>query len=182
MIEQVIQQRRSVYPPQYNHTPIQKQEIEELLEAANFAPTHKKTQPWRFKVMHSKESREAFGEALSNAYKTFAPKFSNIMYKKISQKPVMAGAVIAICMQRDEQIAEWEEMAAVAMAVQNMWLLASEKKIGAYWGTPPFAPLLKNFLNLKEGEQCLGFFFLGNTNLYPEDWDRKPVTELTEWI
>jgi len=182
MITAIIKQRRSVYPPQYNDKPISKIDILELLEAANYAPTHKKTQPWRFKVMHSESSRKNFGEALAGAYKDFAPKFSQLQYKKIMQKPVKAGAVIAICIKRDETVAEWEEMAAVAMAVQNMWLVAAEKKIGAYWGTPPFASKLASFFKLQEGERCLGFFFMGNTDDYPQDWGRKPVEELTEWV
>ncbi len=182
MITTIIKQRRSVYPPQYIDKPIDKSDILELLEAANYAPTHKKTQPWRFKVVFDRESRITFGEALAKAYKEFSPKFSQLKFNKIKQKPVKAGAVIAICMKRDEAVAEWEEMAAVAMAVQNMWLVAAEKKIGAYWGTPPFASKLASFFKLEEGERCLGFFFMGNTDDYPQDWERKPVTELTEWV
>ncbi|MDX1326244.1 MAG: nitroreductase family protein, partial [Arenibacter sp.] len=50
MIFDVIKERRSVFPAQYNGTPIAKEDIEKVLEAANCAPTHRKTEPWRFKV------------------------------------------------------------------------------------------------------------------------------------
>ena len=41
-------------------------------------------------------------------------------------------------MQRDpgERIPEWEELASVACAVQNMWLSATSYGIGAYWSSP----------------------------------------------
>ncbi len=182
MILKIIKNRRSVYPPQYNDTPITREDIYDILEAANYAPTHKRTQPWRFKIMHSETSKKAFGEALSEAYKAFAPKFSKIQFKKIKEKPVKSGAVIAVCMKRDENVALWEEQAAVAMAVQNMWLLTTEKGIGAYWGTPPFANKLNNFFKLEETEVCLGFFFMGHTDEFPEDWNRRPVEKLTQWL
>ncbi len=182
MITNSIKQRRSVYPPQYKDKPIEKKDILAILEAANYAPTHKRTQPWRFKVMHTDTTREAFGIALSEAYKEFAPKFSSIQYKKIKEKAVQSGAVIAICMKRNDHVSLWEEQAAVAMAVQNMWLTATQIGIGAYWGTPPFAGKLSTFLQLDEDEICLGFFFMGYVDEFPEDWDRKPVDELTHWL
>ena len=50
MIENLIRNRRSVFPDQYNDRPIARETLERLLEAANWAPTHKKTEPWRFRV------------------------------------------------------------------------------------------------------------------------------------
>ena len=47
-----IRNRRSVFPAQYTGEPVEKETIEQLLELANWAPTHKKTQPWRFKVIY----------------------------------------------------------------------------------------------------------------------------------
>jgi nitroreductase len=72
-------------------------------------------------------------------------------------------AVIAICMQRDpkESVPEWEEVAAVAMAVQNMWLVAHQKGIGAYWSSPSFITEMHRFFEFNEGEKCLGFFYMG---------------------
>ena len=46
----IIKNRRSVMPYQYNDVPIKEDDLFKILEAANWAPTHKKTEPWRFKV------------------------------------------------------------------------------------------------------------------------------------
>ncbi|MDZ7605566.1 MAG: nitroreductase family protein [Cyclobacteriaceae bacterium] len=45
---------------------------------------------------------------------------------------------IAIIFERDaaERIPEWQEIAAVSMAVQNMWLTATDMGLGAFWSTP----------------------------------------------
>ena len=58
MIFELIQRRRSVFPAQYNEQPIKKSDIEKILEAANWAPTHKKTEPWRFKVLLGEKKNE----------------------------------------------------------------------------------------------------------------------------
>ena len=71
--------------------------------------------------------------------------------------------VIAICIQRDlkESIPEWEEIAAVAMAVQNMWLYSSSVGIGGYWSSPKLINYLSDHIKLEKGERCLGFFYMG---------------------
>ena len=50
MLFNIIKNRRSVFPQQYNTKPITRDTILQVLEAANWAPTHKKTEPWRFKI------------------------------------------------------------------------------------------------------------------------------------
>ncbi|MEX2349402.1 MAG: nitroreductase family protein, partial [Flavobacteriaceae bacterium] len=51
MLYDIIKNRRAVFPVQYNQTPVTKEQILQVLDAANWAPTHKRTEPWRFKVM-----------------------------------------------------------------------------------------------------------------------------------
>ncbi|HMX05109.1 MAG TPA: nitroreductase family protein, partial [Chitinophagales bacterium] len=46
----IIRSRRSVKPEQYNTTPIAESIILEMLENARWAPTHARTEPWRFVV------------------------------------------------------------------------------------------------------------------------------------
>ena len=49
-ISQLIRHRRSIYPAQYSGEIIDRKIIEEILENANWAPTHKISEPWRFTV------------------------------------------------------------------------------------------------------------------------------------
>jgi nitroreductase len=67
-------------------------------------------------------------------------------------------------MDRNEILPEFEEIAATAMAVQNIWLyLASTEKYGGYWSTPGYAlgEDFSAFLHLSEDERCLGLFYVG---------------------
>ncbi|QAA82615.1 nitroreductase [Aequorivita sp. H23M31] len=184
MIKDIIRNRRAVFPAQYNEDTISKEEISTILETANWAPNHRRTEPWRFKVFHG-ISQAALGKFMAETYKSTTDKFSERSYQKMIENPTKAGCVIAICMQRDpkESVPEWEEIAATAIAVQNMWLTASEMKIGSYWSSPGVKEHLGDFINLEDGERCLGFFYMGKYDgELPEGTRKSPIEEKTEWI
>ncbi len=183
MIFELIKQRRSVFPAQYNSKPIAKKDLKKILEAANWAPTHKKTEPWRFKVLLG-ESKEKLGLFLSYKYMDTEAKPKEIKTRKLMENPKKAAAVIAICMQRDplERLPEWEEIAATAMAVQNMWLCCTELGIGSYWSSPGLIQYMGEFFDFQPGEKCLGFFYLG---YYDEKLDagiRSDIEDKTVWF
>ncbi|WP_350292713.1 nitroreductase [uncultured Croceitalea sp.] len=183
MIFDLIKKRRSVFPVQYNSEPITKETIEKLLEAANWAPNHKKTEPWRFKVLLG-DSKARLGEFLSSKYQEVDAKPKQIKIKKLQENPKKAGAIIAICMQRDPNVSlpEWEEIAATAMAVQNMWLAATELGIGSYWSSPGLIKYIDEFFDLNNGEKCLGFFYLGYSDEEITQGVREPIADKVEWF
>ena len=184
MISEIIQNRRAVFPAQYNNLPITREEILAILNSANWAPTHRKTEPWRFKVFHG-VSKIGLGKFMAETYKETTENFSEFTYNKFMDNPVKAGCIIVICMQRDpkESIPEWEEIAATAMAVQNMWLTAYEKGIGAYWSTPNVLKYIDRFIQMDEGEQCLGFFYLGKYDSpLPAGTRHSTIEEKTVWV
>ncbi|MBX2826761.1 MAG: nitroreductase [Flavobacteriaceae bacterium] len=185
MILDTIANRRAVFPVQYNSDTISKDELMQLLEAANWAPTHRRTEPWRFKVFHSEEARKGLSKFLGETYKEIADPFSETKYHKIMEKPLQSGCVIAICMQRDpkESVPEWEEIAATSMAVQNMWLAAGTFNIGCYWSSPSLMNHLGKHIPLAEGERCLGFLYMGKYDGdLPEGIRKSPVSEKTLWF
>lgn len=183
MIEDIIKNRRSIFPAQYNSIEIEKETIVKILEAANWAPSHKKTEPWRFKVVQG-DKLVQLGQFLAEKYKETTEDFSEFKYKKLQKNPSKASCVIAICMQRDpkESVPEWEEVAAVAMAVQNMWLTAAHYNIGAYWSSPGLIKNMDEFFSFKEGEKCLGFFYMGNHDETNFKSERKALESKVEWL
>jgi len=182
MIFDLIKNRRSVFPVQYNDKPITKADIEKILIAANWAPTHRKTEPWRFKVLLG-EAKEKLGLFLSYKYMETEARPKQMKTKKLIENPKRAGAVIAICMQRDpeESLPEWEEVAATAMAVQNMWLCCTEMGIGCYWSSPGLIKYMDEFFELNEGEKCLGFFYMGYYDNALPEITRGPIEEKVVW-
>lgn len=182
MIFDLIKKRRSVFPAQYIDKPIERTDIERILEAANWAPNHRKTEPWRFKVLQG-ESKEKLGLFLSLKYMETEERPKEMKVKKLIDNPKRAGAIIAICMQRDpkESVPEWEEIAATAMAVQNMWLCCTEMGIGSYWSSPGLIKYMDEFFEMSEGEKCLGFFYMGYYDGELPEVSRNPITDKVVW-
>lgn len=182
-IDEIIRNRRAVFPAQYIDKDIPESEIQQILENANWAPTHKKTQPWRFKVYRG-ASLDRLGDFLAEWYKINTPqeKFKEIKYKKTRKKAVQSACVIAICMKPDSSLPEWEELAATACAVQNMWLTCTAKKIGSYWSSPKSIHDFGDFQPLEEGERCIGYFYMGYYDEILTSGTRNPVAERVVWV
>ncbi len=163
-LSRIIRNRRSVFPAMFKEEQVDDELIHQILENANWAPTHRNTEPWRFHV-YTGEALKKVGDYLAAYYKahTAEAAFSEVKYRKNRKKPVQSSHVIFICMQRDpqERVPEWEELAAVSCAVMNMWLSCTALGLGCYWSTPAAALNAGEFLGLKEGERCYGMMYLG---------------------
>jgi len=116
--------------------------------------------------------------------KCLTEKFSEIKYKKPLKKALQSDTIIAICMQRDpkESIPEWEEIASIGAAVQNMYLTCSAYNIGCYWSSPEAIKHLNGYLNLKIGERCLGFLYMGYHEMPSIKGMRRSIAEKIEWF
>ena len=184
-ISEVIRKRRAIFPNSYNDKPISGELIREVLENANWAPTHKMTEPWRFRVFRG-QALERLGAYLGEYYRSHTPEdsFSEMKFKKTVNNPARSQAVIAIVLHRDPEarVPEWEEIAAVATSVQNMWLTCAAYGIGAYWSTPEAILDGNAFLGLAPGERCLGLFYMGNHDLGDIPGKRNPIEEKVEWL
>ena len=177
-ISNIIQSRQSVYPSEFNGNMIKEDVIIELLKNANYAPTHKMTQPWLFKIFSRDSKKNLLEEILKNENINKNKKI------KIEEKFNKSSHIICICMKKHNHLLpEWEEIAATAMAVQNLWISCVGSNIGGYWSTPKYINKLKKFLNLNEDEICLGFFYLGiydSKNL--RNIKRKDIYEKIQWF
>ncbi len=166
-INSLIRNRRSIFPKMYSGEQVPTEIIETMLENANWAPTHKFTEPWRFTVFNQ-QGVQKFAEFQSGLYKQRALNdgtFDQEKYQKLRQKPLLASCIIALGMKRDpeKRIPEIEEVAAVSCAVQNMYLTATAYGVGCYWSTggPTFWEEAKPFFDLGPEDKLLGFLYLG---------------------
>ena len=74
----------------------------ELLDAAKWAPTHRYTQPWQFKVFLG-DGLKKLSEFQSEVYRTKkADDFKQDKHDKLRDRPLLATAIIGICLKRDE--------------------------------------------------------------------------------
>ena len=50
ILKEIIESRRSIFPKDYTGEEIEQEILDEILRSATFAPNHKRTKPWRFKI------------------------------------------------------------------------------------------------------------------------------------
>ena len=147
--------------------------IARLLEAANWAPSHGHTEPWRF-VVFTGPARRKLGDAILRAMAALSgtpvgphdPRRKKVL-TKVETAPVILAIVCAV--SPSEKVFEHEEIASTAMAVQNMHLVARAEGLAAFWssGKKAFHPEMASFLELGQHERCLGIFYVG--------WPAQPV-------
>lgn len=183
ILSKIIKNRRSIFPASYIQKEIPTEIIEQIIESANYAPTHKLTQPWRFVVIRN-DAKTNLGEELRSIYRetVAADKFLQKKFDSFSTRTNQAECIIAINVQFSGKIAEWEEIAATACAVQNMALTAAAFHIGTYWSSPSLISGLGKFLGLAENEKCYGLFYMGYHNEEPSAAKRTPMAEKVKWM
>jgi nitroreductase len=186
-ITQVIRRRRTVKPKEFSDQSIPRKIVDEILENANWAPTHGMTEPWRFSVFTG-DARSKLAEFLASTYQvvTTPETFRQNKYEGMKRNATLAPVVIVIGMKRQpsKKIAELDEIQAVACAVQNMHLTAAAHGIGAFWSSNAAATSdqMRDYVGLSGDDRALGLFYLG----YPShDWPsgkRQPVSEKIRWV
>jgi len=179
-INEIIKTRRAIYPSQYEKGEIKKSFLKTLLKNANSAPTHRMTQPWFFKVYKGK-SKDVLCEII---HKIDKEKYSVVKINKFVEKVKSSDTVISVCMTRDEndRVPEWEEVAAVSMAVQNMWLSCYVNNIGSYWSTPALKDEYAKHSGLNKNQKSLGFFFMGSYDHVEIPKLRDGLDSKVEWV
>jgi len=187
-ISTIIRNRRSIFPGMYSGEIVEDSIINEMLESANWAPTNKLTEPWRF-IVYKGKGLEKLGNDQAALYEKVSREkgtFSEKTFETLRTKPSKASHVIAIIMRRDpeKRVPEIEEIESVAMAVQNMYLTASAKGIGCYWGTGgiTYFKEANDLFGIEADDKFLGYLFVG---VPKSDWPqgkRGPIEEKVKWV
>lgn len=185
-ITEIIRNRRTIYPEQFSDRKVHKEQIELILQNAQWAPTHGNTQPWRFHVFMD-QSKERLSQFLGTTYLALTPKElqNDAKLAKLMRRPILSSAVIAVSMarQKEKKIPEIEEVEAVACAIQNMHLTCTAYDIGLFWSTPKliYSKEMNDFLGLSKEDKCLGLIYLGYPNIEWPESHRIPLEYHTQW-
>jgi nitroreductase len=184
IIASIIKNRRSIKPVKMNGKKIPDEQVRELLKLANWAPTHGRTEPWRF-IVYSGNMVKEFCHQHAELYKTYTPKekFEQANYDKQMHNGDLASHLIIAIMQRggSPKIPVLEEIAAAAIAVQNILLGATAAGMASFWSTGGMThhPVMKDFLQLKEEDIVMSLLYLGYTD---EQMEGKRQTEIEQKV
>jgi nitroreductase len=188
LVNEVIESRRSVFQQDYSGEQVDDAIVIQMLKNANWAPTHKLTEPWRF-VVFTGAGLSKLAEYQAMLYKkvtTADNTFKEERYQNLLTKPLLSSHIIAVGVRRDPKrsVPEIEEIGAVFCAVQNMYLTAAAYGVGAYLSTGgiTYFEEAKTFFGLEAEDSLLGFFHVGVPKRDLPKGKRKPVEEKFKWI
>lgn len=151
----LVQGRRSVR--QYRSTPVTRTQIEQILEAARWAPSPHGRQPWRFVVLTGQERKARLADAMGDNWQKNlemdgqSPQIVSVRLEKSRWRILNAPALIVPCLyladldrypdeqrQNDETIMAIQSLGA---AIQNMLLMAYDLGLDGGWMCAPlFCP------------------------------------------
>lgn len=179
----VIQRRRTVDLSKVRPDPIPQDVLEAILTAGIWAPTHGRSEPWRFTVFTG-EARGRLGEVFAQAYAAgSAPdRESPEALDGQRARPWKASAWISLELHvpPTSKFPEWEEQAALACAAQNMLLAATSFGLVGKWasGLVMLSPVTAQALG---APKLLGFIYLGYPSEDAPAGKRTPLAEKVVW-
>ena len=188
LIDEVIKTRRTVKPDRMSGGKIPDEEMQEILELADWAPTHARTEPWRF-VVYGGVQVARFCQSHADLYKTNSEPgtFLQAKYDNLAHIGDLVSHIAVCSMLRvpSHKIPEIEEIAAAASAIQNVLLGATSRGIASFWSTGGMThhPAFRDFFNLGDEDRIMGILYFGYSRDPVKPGARMiPIDEKIKWI
>lgn len=182
---EAIRSRRSV--PKMRPDPVPREVIEQMLEAAVWAPNHRMTEPWRFYVLDG-DAKRRFADirrrwraaAFPDPQAPEAQKALDRVYQDTVATPLL---VVVTVHEAEDPVRREEDLVATFMAVQNFMLAGVESGVGTYMRTGEILRdvELRALLGLEDDRRIVAVVYVG----YPADVPQKrrtPAAERTVWL
>jgi 5,6-dimethylbenzimidazole synthase len=167
--------------------PLDEALVERLLGAAHLAPSVGFMQPWRFIRVRNREVRdqihalvEAERKETAHALGEREDEFMRLKVEGIRECAEVL--VVALAPDREQHIFGRRtlpemDLASVACAIQNLWLVARAEGVGMGWVSLFDPQRLAQLLGLPGGSRPVAVLCLGHV---PEFYQR-PMLEQTDW-
>lgn len=186
LITKLITERRIIKPVHFNGETVSENQVRHLLAMANWAPTHKFTEPWRF-IVFTPERVQGFCLEHAALYKAHTPadRFEEATFDKLLHLGDQASYLIVVYNQLTpgNKLPEWQEWTATACAIQNLLLTAQAEGIAVFWSTGGMMskPEFKQWLRLQDTDFPMGMLYLGRSDEAAKGIRRIPIEDKTRW-
>lgn len=150
--------------------PVDRATLDELLDLARFAPNHRLTNPWRFRVLGPR--------TLARLKAAAGPEQA----VKLDRAPTLI-AVSAVQGQGDE-VQDEEDRLATACAAYIVLLAAHERGLAGYWRTPEILRQAsgRDALGIADDERVVGLLHLGAPRQERPAPERAPAADVTTYL
>ena len=180
---EAIRSRKSA--GKFTAKPVEREKLEQLLDAGAQAPNHYKVRPWRFTVI-SGEARARLGDVMAAVFQRRFPTAPPEALQKEQAKPLRSPVLIAVGVDEpsDPRVLETENVCAAAAACENILVAAQAIGLGVHWRTGDAArePDVKRFLGLRETQALIAFLYIGYQEGDPGTTARPGYEDRTTWM
>jgi nitroreductase len=182
---EAIKARRSV--PRLRSDPVPKEVIEQMLDAAVWAPNHRMTEPWRFYVLIGDAVRRFAEIRRRSRAATFpdpnAPEALKALDRLYQDTLAIPALIVATVHQAANPEVREEDTAATFMAIQNMMLAGTELGVGTYMRTGAILhdQELRALLGLDDDRRIVAILYVGYPAEIPQK-RRTPAPDRTVWL
>jgi nitroreductase len=149
------------------------------------APNHHRTEPWRFYVLAGDERdrlAHAIADDLVEAKGADPAAALEEGRTKARRAPVIV--VFTAVPSDDPKVYEQEEIASVAMAIENFLIGAHAGGLGAMLrtGSAAYHPSIREHLGLAPGEKVVGIVYVGRPQADRALTERAAAADKTVWL
>lgn len=166
-VETAIRTRRThkAFAPE----PLPREQLEQLLDLAAWAPNHHLTAPWRFRVLGP--------GSLARLKQVAGPEGA----AKLDRAPTM---VVVSCALVGDPVADEEDLHATAVASYIVLLAAHARGLAGYWRTPEILREEEGraAVGLPPGERFVALLHLGRPRQERPAPERPPLAESTLFL
>jgi len=167
-LEQAIRTRRT--HKACGPEPLDRETLDELFELARWAPNHKLTNPWRFRVIgpHTLERLKRAGD-------------DPVAAAKLDRSPTL---VLVTATQSGDPVFDVEDMLATGVAAYVVLLAAHGRGLAGYWRTPEVLRTAQGraALGVPDHERVVGLLQLGHPRQQPRVPERAPVEAVVDYL
>lgn len=188
LLKKIIKARRDIRGNRFLDKKISDKILDELLDAANSAPSVGFSQPWKFVIIKDKKTRNKIYKNFEKENEKAKEIFKgNELYPKLKLEGIKESYLnIAVFYEKihkevlgqttQKKMGEYS----VVCAIQNLWLMARAYNIGIGWVSILKPKKVKKILNIGDDKKLIAYLTVGYVNEFtdiPEleelKWEKK---------
>lgn len=185
VLREIMLSRRDVRGNRFIDKKIDDDILDEILSAANCAPSVGFSQPWKFVIIKDKKKREEIYQEFLEENKKAKQIFKgNELYPKLKLEGIKESYLnLAVFYEKpkksilgqttQKKMGEYS----VVCAIQNLWLMARAYGIGVGWVSILKPKSVKKILGIDENHKLVAYLTVG----YVDEFLDKPELETLGW-
>ncbi len=197
ILKNIMLQRRDVRGNRFLKTQIDDEILNEILNAANCAPSVGFSQPWKFILIKDETKRDKIYQEFLKENKKAKKIFEdNKLYANLKLEGIKESYInLAVLYEKpkksilgqtsQKKVGEYS----VVCAIQNLWLMARAYNIGVGWISILKPKKVKKILNIDKNYKLIAYLAIGYVNEFldePEllklNWEKRKTLEEIQTI